>query len=103
MMIRDQNGYPEFPRFPNTRDARNTIVDRHDQGWIALRGDSNDFRRQTVAVLEAIGNDVTNVGKPIRLEAAQQQRCAGRTVHIKIAYNNDAFIAMLHQEFNSVV
>ncbi len=83
-------------------DTGNAVVHRHQQIGLALQGNDNDFRGQTVPVLEAIGHQVIDVGSAKLAQAKYTHGAGRRAIGIEIADEQDALTLFqrLDQQFH---
>ena len=71
MVVSDQYLHPRCERFFNAFDAGDTVIDSQDDiGLMVLFCLSDDFRGQTVTVVETIGNHIVDV-RAQKAKAAQ--------------------------------
>jgi hypothetical protein len=61
MVVGDQRRDAEFPGAVDAFNTGNAVVDRDDQVGRLLRGDIDDFRRQPVTELEAVGQQEIDI------------------------------------------
>ena len=103
MMVGHQHANAEVVGLANARNAGHTVVDGNEQRRLSLRRDADDFLRQSIAVFEPVGNQVIDVGETESAQTANEQGRAGRTVHVVIANDNDALVAIRNNEFGRFV
>jgi hypothetical protein len=84
VMIRNQHRHAQPVRLFYARETRDTVVDGDQQGGRTFGCDADDFRRQSVAELEAVRHKIADVCKPELSQAAQQQHGTRRTVDVEV-------------------
>ena len=85
VMIGDQGPDAGGSSGGNTLNAGDTIVDGDNEIGLVLRGQRDNFRRQSVAVLKAVGYQVTDIVCPHGAQRADYQCGAGGPIGIEIA------------------
>ncbi len=90
VMVGDQHPHPGRLGCRDAIDAGDAVVDGDQQVGFALRGDGNDFGRQPVAVLEAIGHQIIDMRRPQLTQAEHADAARGGTVGIEVADEQDA-------------
>ena len=88
-MVGHEHVDPARGRGRDPLDARDSVVDGHEQVRRALRGERDDFRRQAVAELEAVGHDEADVGTQ-RRQPAHRDRAGRRAVGVVVRDDDDA-------------
>ena len=83
VMVGDEHGDAEFVGPRHAVDTGDAVVDGDDQVGRPLRGEFDDFRRQPVAVLESIRDEVVDVRAHCP-QAAQPDRAGGRAVAVVV-------------------
>jgi len=89
VVVGDQRGDAVLLGAGDTFQAGDTVVDGDDQVGRLLGGDIDDFRRQAVAELEAVGDEEMDVG-PQRLEGAHADGGGGGAVAVVVADDQQA-------------
>ncbi len=97
VMVGDQHPQPEFVGALDAVDARDAVVDRDQpvRPRRALRGELDDRRRQSVAVLEAVRHQVVDgraTGSGVRqcAQPAQADGAGGRAVTVVVGDDQHA-------------
>ena len=92
MMVGDQHFDAELRRRRNTVVARDAVVDGDYEARRERLSLLDDFRRQTVAVLEAIRHEEIDVGSHRRKSAHSNRGCGG-AVGVVVADDHDFLAA----------
>ncbi len=81
-------------------DAGDAVVHGHQQLRLALQGDGDDLRGQPVAVLEAVGHQVVDVGGAEHAQAEHADTTGGGAVGVEVTDEEDALALLqgLHQQ-----
>ena len=85
---------PRPLRFQHAVDAGDAVVDGDDDvGCLFARGQFHDFRREAVAILEAVGDDVVDRGAH-GAQPAQGDGAGGGAVAIIVGHNGHFFAGL---------
>ena len=90
MVIGHQHIEPGLFRRGNPLDAGNAVVHGDQQLRLALQGHRDDFRGQAVAVLEAVGHQIINMGGAEHAQPQHTDRTGGGAIGIEVADDEDA-------------
>ena len=97
-MIGDEQGDAERFGGRGAREARDAVVDGHQQAGCSRRRQGHDFRSQAVAEAKSIGHQKIDMREFERTQGPHDQRTAGGTIRVEIADHEHPAVPLLRQQ-----
>ena len=100
VMVGDEDAHPGGARRGHPFEARDAVIDGHEEVGSLAGGHRDDLGREPIAVFEAVGDEEAHVGRAQGFESPDRDGAGGGAIGVEVRDDQDAgaFLDGLYEE-----